>query len=379
MQDYMKDDRIDTEYISRAMLEFEPDQVMQYPGITIAHDSYHVEIEAPELFVNNEARHRSGHMSHAMAQFAPGHVIAFHSNYTAEREYGHTQYGWVEYSISSDNGRTWAKSQILPYSWDRFIDGDCYICVEKCVSRGDGCITAFCLRNTNRSHWCCDPWDTPVVIRSEDGGKTWGEPVEYTPYKGRTYDAIVHNGDFYVLHSCHEVFLGKCPEDVYRLYRSADNGLTFEEVSVVPIDPVRRAYGALLMDTEGRLHAFAYNESAECDLDHAVSCDFGQTWEMLPPCHLAKRIRNPQIALIDGVYVCHGRGGDAGFVFYTSEDCVHWDEGAFLQPERAGAFYSDNLHLTDEKGNFLLIQYSESYDGSMRVNVKHVRLRIRRK
>ena len=63
------------------------------------------------------------------------------------------------------------------------------------------------------------------------------------------------------------------------------------------------------------------------------------TWEILAPCYLAKGIRNNQIA----------------------------------------QYYSNNIRLRDEKGDFLLIQYSESYDGSARVNIKHVELRVKKK
>ena len=67
-----------------------------------------------------------------------------------------------------------------------------------------------------------------------------------------------------------------------------------------------------------------------------------------------------------------------GFVFYTSPDGYHWDEGEILVPkEKVGAFYSNNLNLTDEKGNFLLVQYSDSYQGS-RVNVMHMNVRVKR-
>jgi len=349
----------------------------QYPGITIKHDTYRVEIEAPELYVDNEARFRSGHITHAMAQFAPGQVIAFNSNCSATRDGGHWPYGWVEYRISNDNGATWGEIQNFPYSWQMFISGECYISVEKCLSCGDGCITALCLRNTNTNLWCCEPWGTPTVVRSTDGGKTWSEPVEYSPYCGRTYDAVVHDGVFYVLHHCSEHFEGSSPEHVYRLYRSTDNGITFNEVSVIPINPIGRGYGSLLVDNEGRMHAFAYNTHVECEMDHAISYDFGQTWELVEPCYLANRIRNPQTALIDGICVCHGRAGDRGFIFYTSEDCMNWDEGAFLQTEVICAFYSNNLNLKDEKGNFLLVQYSTPYDGA-RVNVAHTRLRVRK-
>jgi len=67
-----------------------------------------------------------------------------------------------------------------------------------------------------------------------------------------------------------------------------------------------------------------------------------------------------------------------GFVLYTSEDGSHWDEGTMLvHKEGVSAYYSNNINLKDEKGNFLLIQYSESYDGN-RVNVMHQKLRIKK-
>ena len=56
----------------------------------------------------------------------------------------------------------------------------------------------------------------------------------------------------------------------------------------------------------------------------------------------------------------------------------HWDEGELLvKKEKVGAFYSNNLNLTDENGNFLLVQYSDPYKGS-RVNVMHMNVRVRR-
>ena len=114
------------------------------------------------------------------------------------------------------------------------------------------------------------------------------------------------------------------------------------------------------------------------DMDHAISDDKGETWTLLPPCRVEKGIRNPQVGLIDGVFVCHGRTPDKHFVLYTSEDGTNWDEGAYIVDALGpGAFYSNNLNLTDEKGNFLLIQYSQPYD-FIKVNVWHINLRIAR-
>ena len=65
-------------------------------------------ISDPEMYVNNEARSRSGHMSHAMVEYAPGKIIAFNSNCSAVRYEGHSAFGWIEYRYSEDGGKTWS-------------------------------------------------------------------------------------------------------------------------------------------------------------------------------------------------------------------------------------------------------------------------------
>ncbi len=348
----------------------------------IERENYIVEFDSPEVYMDNQARKRSGHMTHAMVEYAPNTILNFNANCSAERAEGHSVYGWVEYRISRDAGRTYEELQTLPYSWECFLNGTCTISVEKAVACNDGSIVAICLRNSNLSAVGCEPWYTPTWIKTTDAGKTWSEPKELSPYAGRPYDAVYQDGVIYVLHKCGEYFCKENPEDVYRLYRSADNGESFEEVSAIPIDPSKRGYGALLFDEAGRLHAYAYNSGCETEMDHAVSEDNGKTWTVVKPCYLAKGIRNPQVALIDGVYIVHGRSDDLkGFVFYTSENGYDWDEGIYLNywDHPIGQYYSNNINLKDEQGNFLLVQYSESYDGSARVNNKHVRLRVKRK
>ncbi|MBQ3140925.1 MAG: hypothetical protein IJC25_03065 [Clostridia bacterium] len=46
----------------------------------IEHDGYTLIVEEPTVFVDNKARRRSGHMTHALAEFAPGCFIDFNSN-----------------------------------------------------------------------------------------------------------------------------------------------------------------------------------------------------------------------------------------------------------------------------------------------------------
>lgn len=344
---------------------------------TITRDNYEVIFETPTVYVDNQARKRSGHMTHAMAEFAPNCFIDFNSNCSALRHNGHLPYGWIEYRISKDGGNTYSEVKDLEYSKQAFYDGIHVISVEKAVGCDDGSVVALCLRNCALDPYFCEPWDTPTVIRTTDQGETWSEPVECIPYQGRIYDALYHKGVIYVYIFCNEHFLGSTEEHKYRLYKSFDNGLTFQEASVVPFDTLRRGYGSIIFDQNDRLHAYTYIESDESIIDHAVSDDFGETWTILDQCSVPKGIRNPQTALIDGVFLMHGRSADTkSFVFYTSEDATNWDEGTYIATTvPTGQYYSNNINLKDEKGNFLLVQYSESYDGA-RVNAKHMKIRI---
>ena len=354
----------------------------------IERNRYVVKIESPEIFVDNQTRGRSGHMTHAMAEFADGCFIDFNSNCSATRYGGHFPYGWVEYRISKDNGKTYSDFKRLEYSYKSFIDGNHTISVEKAVACEDGSIVAFCLLNDGASPYFCEPWAKPTVIRSNDEGKSWTEPAEYTEYPGRTYDAVCHNGTIYVLHFCSENFLGTTAEHQYRIYKSEDNGKTFEELCVVPVDGVGRGYGSMLFDDNGAIHVYAYNSKNEVHMDHAVSYDCGKSWSVSAPCFLEKGIRNPQTAVVDSVFILHGRAIDRrGFVVYTSENGENWDEGFLIERVHfdAGAYYSNNLKLKDKNGSFLLVQYSSPYTEEENpnyvgtVNVKHVKLRVEKK
>lgn len=349
-------------------------------NLKIPFNNYTLEFEEPVLYVDNEKRGRSGHMTHAMAEFAPNCFIDFNSNCTIHRIDGHTPYGFIEYRISRDGGNTYSDIQVLDYSMKSLLDGVYAISVEKAVACDDGTIVAFCLRNNAIDVWACQPWVTPTVVRSTDQGKTWSEPVECIPFSGRIYDAIYKDGVIYVLIFCNPNFLGEDPEQhKYRVYKSFDNGVTFEEASVIPFDVIDRGYGSLVFDGESRLHAYTYYKADETHIDHAVSDDFGVTWEVLEQCRVDKGVRNPQTAYIDGIFVMHGRSADEDkFVFYASLDGSVWSDAAVIaQTNPTGQYYSNNLILNDEKGKFLLVQYSEQYHGS-KVNVKHLKMRVKK-
>jgi hypothetical protein len=92
---------------------------------------------------------------------------------------------------------------------------------------------------------------------------------------------------------------------------------------------------------------------------------------------VAKGIRNPQTAYLDGTYLLHGRAADGrGFVLYTSPDGLEWDEGHILEPDKERCYYSNNLVLPDPHGKSrLLVQYSDAYRGAC-VNVMHMWIEV---
>ncbi len=347
---------------------------------TIQKEGYTVEIGEPILYVDNKSRNRSGHMTHAMAEYAPGKLIDFNSNCTAVKYGGHSTFGYVEYRLSEDGGETFSDIHVLPYSLETLYDGLYDISVEKAVACDDGRIVAIALRNDADA--LCQPWDTPMTVTSRDGGKTWEKAKELCSYKGRVYDACYHDGVIYVLEFCNDGtgdFCGEKEEHVYRLFVSHNNGESFEELCVVPLPTTGRGYGSILFDENGTLHAYAYNKNDEQHMDHVISRDAGHTWDEPDVCYLKEGIRNPQTAQIDGVYILHGRNAAVnGFVLYTSDDGQNWDEGTYLGHEKGPCYYSNNIVLNKDGKNRLLIQYSECYGVDWCVNVKHVWLEIKK-
>lgn len=350
-------------------------------NIEINRKNYTIKFSEPTLYVDNKSRNRSGHMTHAMAEYAPGKIICFNSNCTAEKYSGHSTFGWVEYRLSDDGGETYSEVYELPYSKKSLYDGIYVISIEKAVACDDGRIVAICLRND--ADKLCQPWDTPMTVTSFDSGKTWTEAKELCPYKGRVYDACFYNGVIYVLEFCNDGtgdFCGEKAEHVYRIFTSHNNGESFEELCIVPIPSLGRGYGAMLFDNRGILHIYAYNSKDEQNMDHIISTDYGKTWKKPEVCFLKDGIRNPQVTQMNDIYVAHGRNMSlTGFVVYTSEDGYTWDEGCYIGHENGSCYYSNNIVLKDKNNNNrLLVQYSESYGREACVNVKHIWMYIER-
>ncbi len=89
----------------------------------IERDAYKVCFEEPEVYVDNRQRGRSGHMTHAMVEFAPGKIIDFNANCSANRCCGHSVYGWVEYRIGDSTASRFSQVYDFPYSRESFLDG----------------------------------------------------------------------------------------------------------------------------------------------------------------------------------------------------------------------------------------------------------------
>ncbi|WP_146605309.1 sialidase family protein [Jiangella anatolica] len=312
-------------------------------------------------------------MSHGLVSYSPGKVLAFNSNVSATRMDGHSGFGWIEYRRSVDAGQTWGEIRDLPYSRDAFLDGEFTISVERAVSPNEDDVIVLCTRNTPYREVCAQPWLTPQYVRSVDGGTTWAPPEELTPYAGRIYDALIHDDTIYVLQFCSEDFIGTTDEHVYRVFATSRTGTHFTELSTVPISGIGRAYGSLLLRADGSMICYAYNKDDERSMDFAISEDAGRTWSTTGSTPVAKGIRNPQTAYLDGVYLLHGRAANGrGFVMYTSSDGLNWDDGWMIEAEKQRCYYSNNIVVpSPEGGDRLLVQYSDAYQGA-RVNVMHL-------
>ena len=90
------------------------------------------------MFADLVAKGRSGHLGHALVEYAPGCVLAFYSNCSGVRNDGHNGFGWMEYRRSLDAGQTWDDPRPLPFSVDTFLDGLYTVSCEKaaCATAG---------------------------------------------------------------------------------------------------------------------------------------------------------------------------------------------------------------------------------------------------
>ena len=332
-----------------------------------------------KIFVNHREKNRSGHLGHALAECNDKSILAFYSNCSGIVNKGHSMYGWVEYKRSVDYGITWGEAKRLEYSYDAFIDGTYKIGCEKAVVTKEGTVVLFCLRSIGAYF---EPYATPVCLRSTDNGETWSEPIEVTRERGRIYDAIYRDGKIYVLqfaYSTDEGFICGKEGVFYNLLVSEDDGKTFSLQSVIPFDTLGHAYGNMIFREDGSLVFYAYNRNDEYHLTALISEDQGKNWGRPHSLYVDKIARNPQIGIVNGKYILHGRSENGvNFVFYHSDDAINWSSGVIVSDildgkPRGGCYYSNNLRVVGSDGRErLLIQYSEQYEQDLaKVNIMH--------
>lgn len=346
--------------------------------------SYRLDPENPPndgiLFVDHSRAGRSGHLGHALVEYAPGKILAFYPNCSDDNK-GHSAVGWTEYKRSEDGGKTWGDPEILAYT-KTLLASKLSAFAEKAVLTDQGDIVVFFLVCDISTDTIWSHFQKPTYVISSDQGRTWSEPVEVGDKRGRVYDARYYDGEIFALNFANDNdinFLGNKQEHVYELYVSRDGGRTFAKRSVLPFDTMGRSYGTIGMLDSGELVAYIYNRNAERKSDYVLSDDGGRTWSEPKTAHFAKKIRNPQLVSMEGCYFLHGRSGSLGeekghMVLYSSRDGLSWDEGVYLRKREAGLGAYSNSIVVGSKDpdvpNRLLIQASHAYELN-KTNVLH--------
>ena len=349
------------------------------------------------LFVDHAPAKRGGNLGHALVEYEDGKILAFYPNCSAEShnpkksDKGHSARGWMEYKRSENSGETWSDRNVVAYSKNLFDTGQSgktskklSAFAEKAIRTDKGEIVLFFLVCDITTNVIWRQFQVPTYISSPDGGHTWREPSALCDSRGRLYDARYHNGEILVLHfkNDNEInFLGNKPEHVYELHVSRDGGRTFEKRSELPFDTIGKSYGTMGIRDNGNIIVYIYNSKAEHTMDYVVSDD-GRTWSEPKIAHFKKKIRNPQMAVLNGCYFMHGRSAflqgkkeeKGHFVLYASRDGFAWDDGIYLRMREEGiAAYSNSIvvgSLNPHKRNRLLLQASHAYEQHL-TNVYH--------
>ncbi len=327
------------------------------------------------MFANLQETDRSGHLGHAMVEYAPEKVIAFYPDCSAvsKEHTGHSGDGWMRYKRSFDGGKTWTEAVDEPNSKEFYekTNHEESLMIEKAIITDTGRIVLFYLHcDLVRMGHLWEPYLPPFFAYSDDNGETYSELKRFTGFPGRIWDARYKDGVIYVYIQQGEISSGR--DEAYHLYVSEDNGETFYKRSTVPFDTNKNCfYGNILFRPDGKLIAFAYDEADERNLKYIESEDNGFTWGVGKRMFFKNRMRNPQIAYFDGKYFMHGRSGSRGeegkagnFIVYTSDDGYNWDNGEVIRyREAAAGSYSNNVIIHDDEGNekALLIQFSHAY------------------
>lgn len=302
--------------------------------------------------LENDHAGRCTHGGPVCMEYANGDLIAMYAN-TSD----HNIDGWSEYAVSKDGGKTWSKYNKFAYSHDAYTRNPKQPAwTEEGLVTANGTVVVFV------THFEKGRRSKNGVLRSEDHGQTWSGFALLDVVGYPTSVAVVGRTNYVLIDS---------NAGPHVLYVSTDDGRTWTQRSKLPLDN-EKWYGALCVMADGRLLAGAYHTKDEQHFYYSISEDDGHTWGKQQKAHVAKKIRDPELAYLDGVYYLHGRSGSDGgdgraFVLYQSEDGVQWNEGVLISSDRRHPDgYSHNCIVNKYKPdtpNELMIQYSIIYAG----------------
>ena len=299
-----------------------------------------------------DRRLRCSHGGPVCMEYANGTLAAFYANTSS-----HNVDGWSEYALSRDRGKTWDKYHPFPYSHDAYQrDPKRPVWVEEGLVTDQGAAVLFLtdFENGNRVG--------NTLMRSHDHGTTWSNPEPLGP-SAIGYPAAVAVGG-----PVNYVLFDSLNGD-HELYVSTDDGKTWRKRSSLPLQK-DAWYGALCVMEGERLLAGAYVSRDENHLYYCISQDGGRTWSGQSLAYLDKKIRDPELARLDGKYYLHGRSGHSGegghcFVLYQSDNGVHWKNGAIVSGDARGPDgYSHNCIINKYDRNAtreLMVLYSIVY------------------
>lgn len=305
-------------------------------------------------------RLRCSHGGPVCMEYANGELVAFYANTSS-----HNEDGWTEYAVSKDRGKTWDKYNKFAYSYESYQkDPSRPVWVEEGLVTSKGAVVLFLSQFEGRRGRIKNH-----VLRSNDHGVTWTapEPVDGDVI-GYPCAAAVQGDINYVLFDSNPSIEGG--PGCHVLYASTDDGYTWQKRSTLPLEN-DKWYGALCVMEDGRLLAGAYTEKDENHFYYCISQDNGHTWGGQQRTHVDKKIRDPELACLDGKYYLHGRSGHGGpgshrFVLYQSDDGVHWKEGVIVSGDARGPDgYSHNCIINKYDKTVpdeLMIEYSIIYD-----------------
>lgn len=207
----------------------------------------------------------------------------------------HSFDGVLAMQTSSDGGVTWSKPQII---LDRLgAPAPMSVLSQGVSTTPSGALLAtFTLVDASRpdlyvfSEEGFKLREQTCAIRSEDGGKTWAEPVEIRaafPKAGITTKPVaLADGEVLVPL---EIKTGFGPQGTAAIF-SSDDGRTFERPVILAADPLGKlnlcdARFAVLRD--GRLlmllWTFKQDNSETIDVHRSFSSDGGKTWSVCEP------------------------------------------------------------------------------------------------